>query len=62
MADAQDVDVVADNFVANDIRVDERPLTEIIADGTSFTGEFPQAAPSLEETRCDEVRLACPTT
>jgi len=46
MADAQDVDVVADNFVANDIRVDERPLTEIIADGTSFTGNFRKLLPA----------------
>ena len=54
MADAEDMDFVADNFVTDDIGVDERPLAKIVADRTTFVGKLCEATAGVEET-CSDV-------
>ena len=56
VTDTQDMDLVANDFVANDIGIDERPLAKIATGGTSFMRKLSQATAGLEETRCDIAR------
>ena len=58
VADAQDMDFVADDFVTDDIGIDERPLAKVIADRSPLSRKILKTVAGFEKTRRDIAR--CP--
>jgi hypothetical protein len=53
MANTEDMHLIANNFVTDDIGIDERPYAKIIAHRTTALGKVFQTVPAVDKTGGD---------